>query len=253
MHLNRITLHPEEYPTGEHYPFNLPLLRATPTVEFPTPVTFFVGENGTGKSTLLEAITLRCGIHIWREDHAPLQRNPFEGKLCNHLRVEWANGSVPGSFFGSAIFSQFASLLDEWARSDPGQLKYLGGKSLVAQSHGQSLMSFFRSRYRIKGLYLLDEPETALSPRTQLDLLRLLEEMSAAGHAQFILATHSPILLSCPGATLYSFDQAPIAPVRYEDTDHYRVYRDFVQQREGCPAPDACSNKPEGSGTHTEE
>jgi predicted ATPase len=93
-------------------------------------------------------------------------------------------------------------------------------------------MSFFRARYQIKGLYLLDEPETALSPKTQLELLGLLAEMSRAGHAQFIIATHSPILLACPGATLYSFDQAPIAPVRYEDTDHYQVYRDFLGNRE---------------------
>jgi predicted ATPase len=232
MHLNRITLHADRYPTAEHYPFNLPLLRTTPHLDFTTPVTCFVGENGTGKSTLLEAITLRCGIHIWREERVRLQHNPFEGKLADYLTAEWTNGSVPGSFFGSSIFGQFASLLDEWARSDPGQLKYLGGKSLVTQSHGQSLMSFFRARYQIKGLYLLDEPETALSPRTQLELLGLLAEMSRAGHAQFIIATHSPILLACPDATLYSFDQAPIAPVRYEDTEHYRVYRDFLGGRE---------------------
>lgn len=231
MHLRRITLRTEEYPTEEHYPFNLPLLRATRSVELTTSVTCFVGENGTGKSTLLEAIALRCGIHIWREERVRLERNPFEGKLYGHLGVEWTKGSVPGSFFGSDIFGQFASLVDEWARADPGQLKYLGGKSLVAQSHGQSLMSFFRARYRLKGLYLLDEPETALSPRTQLELLRLLTEAGEASHAQFIIATHSPILLACPGATLLSFDGPAIAPVRYEETDHYRVYRDFLGGR----------------------
>jgi len=235
MHLRRITLRADEYPTDHYYPFSLPLLRATRELEFVTPVTCFVGENGTGKSTLLEAIALRCGIHIWREERVRFERNPFEGKLQSYLRVEWTNGSVPGSFFGSDIFGQFASLVDEWARADPGQLKYLGGKSLVSQSHGQSLMSFFRARYRLKGLYLLDEPETALSPRTQLELLQLLTEAGEAGHAQFIVATHSPILLACPGATLYSFDGPSIAPVPYEDTDHYQVYRDFLQQRQPRP------------------
>jgi len=90
-------------------------------------------------------------------------------------------------------------------------------------------MAYFRSRYRIPGLYLLDEPETALSPRSQLQLLELLQAMSAAGHAQFIVATHSPILLACPGARLSSFDHIPVKRVRYEETDHYRIYRDFLE------------------------
>ncbi len=232
MHLRRVVLCTDEYPTDAYYPFSLPLLRASREVEFTTPVTCFVGENGTGKSTLLEAIAQRCGIHIWREERVRLERNPFEQKRQQYVRVEWTNGRVPGSFFGSDIFGQFASLVDEWARADPGQLKYLGGKSLVSQSHGQSLMSFFRARYRLRGLYLLDEPETALSPKTQLELLQLLTDTSTAGHAQFIIATHSPVLLACPGAILYSFDGPALAPVRYEDTDHYRVYRDFLQQQE---------------------
>ena len=92
-------------------------------------------------------------------------------------------------------------------------------------------MSFFQARYAIKGLYLLDEPETALSPKTQIALLDLLGKMSAAGHAQFIVATHSPILLSCPNATIYSVDQAPIAPVLYEDTDHYKMYKVFMDRQ----------------------
>jgi predicted ATPase len=90
-------------------------------------------------------------------------------------------------------------------------------------------MSFFRSRYKIKGLYLLDEPETALSPKTQLELLKLLREMSRLGHAQFIIATHSPILLSCPGSVIYSFDHTSVKVIRYEDTDHYHIYKDFMK------------------------
>jgi len=92
-------------------------------------------------------------------------------------------------------------------------------------------MSFFKARYAIKGLYLLDEPETALSPKTQISLLDLLTKLSVDGHAQFLIATHSPILLACPGATIYSFDESPIASVRYEDTEHYRVYRAFMEDQ----------------------
>jgi len=102
---------------------------------------------------------------------------------------------------------------------------------LTTQSHGQSLMSFFRSRYQIKGLYLLDEPETALSPRSQIELLDILKNMSAAGHAQFIIATHSPLLLACPGAIIYTFDNSPVQQIQYEQTGHYSLYKDFMMDR----------------------
>ena len=138
---------------------------------------------------------------------------------------------VPGSFFGSDIFRDFTNILDEWAASDPGQLKYFGGKSLVTQSHGQSMMSFFHSRYQIRGIYFLDEPETALSPRSQLELLEIIGENSQAGHAQFIIATHSPILLACEGARIYSFDHVPVRVIEYEETEHYQVYKKFLMER----------------------
>ena len=92
-------------------------------------------------------------------------------------------------------------------------------------------MSFFKARYRFKGLYLLDEPETALSPKSQLELLQVLKDNSEAGHAQFIIATHSPILMACPGATIYSFDDTPVKTIDYERTEHYRIYRDFMKDR----------------------
>lgn len=229
MHIRSVTLHADKYPNVDQFPFRLEVLRETPRVEFRAPVTLFVGENGTGKSTLLRAIARRCGIHIWRD--APRRRvevNPFEERLCDYISVEWVNGRVPGSFFGSEIFQDFAALVDEWASDDPGQLKYFGGESLLSCSHGQSLMAFFRARYKLRGLYLLDEPETALSPRTQVELLRLLHQTAAQGHAQFIIATHSPILMACPGAVIRSFDQVPLAEVDYRDTDHFRTYRDFL-------------------------
>ena len=233
MHLRNIAFHPTRYPTREQYPFNLATFQETKGIAFDTPVTLFVGENGTGKSTLLEALAHRCGIHIWRDaERRRFVNNPFEGRLRDCISVEWTDGRVPGSFFGSSVFQDFARILDEWVAADPGQLKYWGGKSLITQSHGQSTMSYFRARYQIEGLYLLDEPETALSARTQLEFLQILVEASRAGQAQFILATHSPILLACPGAIIYSFDQAPIRPVGYEETDHYRIYKAFMEDRQ---------------------
>lgn len=232
MHLESVTLFPEKYPTRSYYPFDQEIFHRTPKVRFSSPVTFFVGENGTGKSTLLRSICQRCGIHIWEEPEGDrFDKNPYENMLYRFITVQWANGSVPGSFFSSETSRNFAHYLDEWAANDPGQLKYFGGRSLVTQSHGESLMSLFRSRYKIKGLYLMDEPETALSPRSQLQLLEILDQMGRAGHAQFIIATHSPLLMACPGAQIYSFDQAPVKTISYEETQHYQIYRNFLLNR----------------------
>jgi predicted ATPase len=192
-------------------------------------VTFFIGENGTGKSTLLEALAHRCGIHIWRDiGRTHFEINPYEEDLCKFIAVEWADGPVPGSYFASAIFQHFAQSLDEWAKADPEILDYFGGKSLMTQSHGQSLMSFFKARYKIRGFYLLDEPETALSPKSQLELLRLLHHMGRMGHAQFVIATHSPILLACRESRIYSFNHIPMQEIEYKNTDYYRIYRSFM-------------------------
>jgi len=233
MHLNKITLNPEHYPTNDYYPFNLPIFHQTKEIPFESPVTFFVGENGTGKSTLLEAITHACGIHIWRNPEGMrYKRNPYEKAMHYFLRVEWANGRVPGSYFSSDTFRYFSYAVDEWAVNDENQLNYFGGKSLVTQSHGQSLMAYFSSRYQIRGLYLIDEPETALSAKSLLELLHLLQGMAAAGHAQFIIATHSPILMACPGAGIYSFDQTPVEKITYRETSHYQIYQDFFTNQD---------------------
>lgn len=220
----------DQYPTRNHYPFNIDVLRQTRSIKFPSRVTFFIGENGSGKSTLLEAIARRCNIHIWSGvDNTRVDPNPYEQMLLLYLEVEWSDGMVPGSFFSSQIFRNFAQLVEMWEADNPGQIDYFGGKSFLTQSHGQSLMSFFKARYKIKGLYLMDEPETALSPKSQIELLQFLKGMSRMGHAQFIIATHSPILLACPGSIIYSFDHSPVKTIHYEDTEHYQVYKNFME------------------------
>ncbi|RJP19681.1 MAG: AAA family ATPase [Candidatus Omnitrophota bacterium] len=228
MHLKEIRFHPDDYPTQRFYPFNHTLFHRTEKISLDSIVTIFVGENGSGKTTLLEAISRKCGIHIWQNAPRPrIDNNPYEYLLYRYLEMKWSNGSVPGSYFGSDIFKDFTRILDEWAVSDPGQLKYFGGKSLLTQSHGQSILSFFKARYKIKGLYLLDEPETALSPKSQLELLDLLADLSQAGHAQFIMATHSPLLMACTNATILNFDAEQIRPISYENTEHFQIYKRF--------------------------
>jgi predicted ATPase len=232
MHLTRIRFLHENYPDVRQYPFDLSIFRRTDVVDFTDGICFFVGENGTGKSTLLRAIAMKSGIHIWEGlERTRFRYNPYERALCRFIEAEWTNGPVPGSFFASEIFRNFAVNLDEWAAASPATLDYFGGTSLLEQSHGQCHMSYFKNRFRITGLYLLDEPENALSPVRQIELLKLLHEIAGEGRAQFIIATHSPILLALPGAQIVSFDHDRVRSVRYEDTDHYRIYREFMNDR----------------------
>lgn len=238
MHLKRIQLLREKYPTRGHYPFNLDVFHSTEWVEFISPVTFFIGENGTGKTTLLEALCRKCGIHIWKSlENTRVENNPYEEKLYECIQVEWTDDPVPGSFFASERSQEFARYLDEWAVKDPGMLNYFGGKSLMTQSHGQSLMSYFKARYQLKGLYLLDEPETALSPKSQIKLLKIIRDMSVAGHAQFIIATHSPIIMACPDAVILNFNTMPIKEIPYEKTEHFLIYKCFMENRETYLTP----------------
>jgi predicted ATPase len=229
MFLKQAAIHSDTFPDTNAYPFCLEILNRTNTLGFDQGITLFSGENGTGKSTLLKALGLCCGIHIWEPEFLlRCETNPHEKQLHRHLTVTWDQGPVPGSYFGSQIFSHFARKLEEWALNDRPMLDYFGGKSLITQSHGQSLMSYFSNRYQRKGLYFLDEPETALSPKSQVALLNLIIKESGKGHAQFVIATHSPILLACPDAVIYNFNGPEIAPVLYEDTEYYRLYKAFM-------------------------
>ncbi len=233
MHLSQVTLNSQKYPNLDCYPFNLDILQKTESLEFRNPITFFVGENGTGKSTFLKALCRRCDIHIWEDTERSRYRfNALEDDLYKYLDIRWTHGPVPGAFFSSQIFQDFARYLDEWAKADPGILEYFGGGSLITKSHGESLITFFTARYRIKGLYFMDEPETALSPRSQLKLLQVLKNSITFGQAQFIIASHSPILLAYPGATIYSFNSLTVKSVIYTDTEYYQIYKDFLNDPE---------------------
>jgi predicted ATPase len=221
MHLLKVSIHSEWYPTHRYYPFNVPVLRHRSTLTFRTPITFFVGENGSGKSTLLEAITRKCGISIWdKPKRHVVHRNPYETTLSKFITVTWANGSVPGSLFRAETFRDFADFLDDVALCDPGRM-----------SHGEGILTYFGGRYHIRGLYILDEPEAALSPSSQIKFLKLLKQLEAGDHAQFIIATHSPILLAYPGAQIFNFDSSHITEVGYEETTHYQLYKQFFTDR----------------------
>jgi predicted ATPase len=238
--LRAIEIRGDEFPDSTTYPFNIGALQRRQQLTFNGSVSFFVGENGSGKSTLLEAIARRCGIHLWHEvkrgvvaPQASSRRPaapyvPAAGRLSHHVSVTLGDKPVRGGIFTAESFRQWAEFLDDLTTVDPGQAKYHGGKDLTLRSHGEGLIAYFRGRYQIPGLYLLDEPEAALSPATQLEFLRLLAEYRQRGHAQFILATHSPILMALPGAQVFSFTTAGIEETSYEQTAHYRLYRDFM-------------------------
>ncbi len=237
MYITSVRLHNGHYPTNRYYPFNVPVLRTTSQITFQRPVTFFVGDNGSGKSTLLEAITRKCGVHTWDQPKRHVaHENPYETRLADFIEVAWGAERVAGSLFKAETFRELADFLDDVAVCDPGRLQYHGGRMLNTLSHGQGMLTYFRGRFDRKGLYLLDEPEAALSPKSQVLFLELLETFAAAGQTQFIIATHSPILLSLRGAQIYSFDGPRVQEVHYEETEHYQVYRQFfATQRSTTP------------------
>ncbi|QHT60885.1 AAA family ATPase [Paenibacillus lycopersici] len=227
MYLRSVSIERKDEMDLRQYPFSIPVIRSFTSLQFTTNVTFFVGENGSGKSTLLEAIAYQCGFNTAGGGRS----NAYEvdasaSALGGHIRLSWLPKITNGFFLRAETFYNFASHIDTM----PESLPYYGGRSLHAQSHGEAFLSLFKHRFGKRAVYLLDEPEAALSPARQLALMRIMHELE--GEAQFIVATHSPILLGYPGATIYDFDSVPVTDIRYEDTLHYIVTRRFLEQRE---------------------
>lgn len=217
------------------YPFTIPALSKTDLhLSFPAPVTFFVGENGSGKSTMMEAIAIGCGFNPagGGRNHAYDYR-PTESSLAHYIRLIWNFKMTQGFFLRAESFFGFATYLEDWEKETGMDFhEPFGGKSLHQQSHGESFMALFQNHFQ-RGIYLLDEPEAALSPQRQLVFLARLHTLVTSGDAQFIIATHSPILLSYPGATIYQFDENGIRQVTYEETEHFTVTKDFLNAYQG--------------------
>ncbi|GAB1342844.1 AAA family ATPase [Gemmatimonas sp.] len=225
--LSRVSLRDDRVQAGVH-PFTLPVLANGLTLEFTTPVTFFVGENGSGKSSLLEALAWATGfgLHGGNRDHQYV--NGEEGHaLGRALALTWRQRSTDGFFLRAETFHQFSSYLEE---SESTFARY-GGRSLHTQSHGEAFLSLFEHRFE-DGLYLLDEPEAALSPQRQLAFMQIMYGLAQQRVAQFIVATHSPLLLCLPGARVLEFDNGAISQVACRDTEHFRLTRDFLNDPE---------------------
>jgi predicted ATPase len=218
------------------FPGNLPFVENL-RLDLDSPVTFFVGENGSGKSTLLEAIAVLADLPIaggGRNETAAGHGLPEESLLAGALHMGFAKRPRDGYFFRADLHAHFASLLDDrekdpWFTGDP-YLRY-GGRSLHVQSHGEAFLTVIQNRFQ-SGIFVLDEPESALSPQRQLGLLALMHERVSAGRTQFIVATHSPILLTYPGARIISFDSGSLEALSLEETSHYRVTRDMLNNPE---------------------
>ena len=236
------------------YPFDLPLIRALPVLDLSAPVTFLIGENGSGKSTILEAIAASVGsVTI---GGAPAATDPTLAparRLAGCLAVSWSrktrlgffmraedfitwtrqSGELLGELDGIADAARADGQRDWWrahslAKGERAALERNLGDDFDARSHGESFLDLFQRRLRAGGLHLLDEPESPLSPQRQLALLALIRDTVSRG-GQFIIATHSPILLACPGATILQFEDGAITPVSYDDVPNVRLMRDFLR------------------------
>jgi predicted ATPase len=229
---SQVSLRRDTIESFDRYPFNLPALRDMETVEFHPKVTFLVGENGSGKSTLLEAIAISMGFN----PEGGTRNFNFNTRASHsdlHAFIRVAKGfkrPKDGFFLRAESFFNVATqieALDAEPAPAPRVIDAYGGHSLHEQSHGESFMALLMNRFGGNGLYILDEPEAALSPQRQLAALSRMHDLVQA-NSQFIIATHSPILMAYPEAWIYACTAQGMTRVNYEDTEHYQVTRDFL-------------------------
>lgn len=260
-HLRSVELRRIPDGAGDRFPYNVPIIRTLPRLAVDTPVTFLVGENGSGKSTLLEGIAAAAGLpavgseSVDRDETLNAQR-----WLGRSLKLTWNRRALRGFFLRAEDFFGFTKSLSRQrselqarlaeidvelstssayakglakgpVRASLADMEHRYGADLDANSHGQSFLKLFQSRFVPDGLYLLDEPEAPLSPQSQLALIAMIGDM-VARDAQFIIATHSPILLGFPGARIYSFDRTPVESVPFEELDHVVITREFLNAPE---------------------
>ncbi|MEM6533147.1 MAG: AAA family ATPase [Myxococcota bacterium] len=217
------------------YPFTIPAIRGLDTLAFPTSVTFFVGENGSGKSTLIEAIAVLMGFNPeGGSRNFGFSTRDSTSELCDFLRPARGTRRPKDGFFLRA--ESYFNLATEIERLDEGGggppiIDGFGGVSLHEQSHGESFMALASNRLRGSGLYIFDEPEAALSPQRQLELLAIMHRLAESQDSQFIIATHSPILMGYPGATIFCFGRSGVEQVEYEETEHVIVTKGFLNKR----------------------
>jgi len=217
-----------------NYIRSIPSIYSINELKFTKNVTFFVGENGTGKSTLLESIAVAYGFNPeGGTKNFNFETRSTHSDLHGAIRVIKGVLKAKSNFFLRAeSFYNVASKIEDYRDDDyETYYKRYGGKSLHDQSHGESFLALIQSQFTEKGLYILDEPEAALSPQRQLTLLILIHDLAQRG-AQFFIATHSPILLGMPEASILSFDNGKISEVKYEDTESYKITELFINNKE---------------------
>jgi len=233
--LRSVRLVREEVPTFDEYPFSLPAVRELFELSFHPAVTYLVGENGSGKSTLLEAIAVAAGFNAeGGSRNFAFKTRASHSELHRYLRLSRGyKRPRDGYFLRAESFYNVASeidRLDEGPGGPPIKLSY-GGKSLHAQSHGESFMALLTKRLAGPGLYIFDEPEAALSPSRQMAALVRIHALIKKG-SQFIIATHSPILMAYPDAQIFLLGGDTIRTVAYAETEHFTVTRDFLNNRD---------------------
>ena len=234
QYIYEVKLKRKEVPSFDQYPFSLAAVKNVASIELHPNVTFFIGENGSGKSTLMEAIAVSWGFNPeGGTKNFNFGTYKSHSLLHNYLRLSrGVKRPQDGFFLRAESFFNVASEIQRLDESDsfgPPIIDSYGGRSLHEQSHGESFMALLVNRFGGNGLYILDEPEAALSPTRQMAMISRMHDL-VKSNSQFIIATHSPIILSYPNAKIYQLGESGLTCIEYKETEHYRVTRDFLNR-----------------------